>query len=257
MIGQFSAILTQMGISMSEEGIIAWLHRMVNAIVTGKTEFFSSKKDLSIEDFFFAPLLLALDGISDPIAEVNYSSFTERFFSKKAIITPYEHKKDVKMDYPLNDDVITFTPSHHRRASKFVSDEEGIHTAAKEKGLYFHELLELTDFKTKDTSFIQNPGDRLIIDKVLALPVFQGLEEATVYHEYGYYDTDEKVTGFIDCLIVRKDSLTLIDYKLKNLSDPAYDRQLATYERNLNRLFPGLPVKKYLLSILDGSLLEK
>jgi ATP-dependent exoDNAse (exonuclease V) beta subunit len=114
--------------------------------------------------------------------------------------------------------------------------------------------LELTDFKTKDVSIIQEEKERNIIANVLKLPLFANLQGKTIYKEYAFFDEEANTSGFIDCLIVDETAkeITIIDYKTKNINDEEYVNQLGKYEKNISAIFKGYAIKKYLLSILEG-----
>jgi ATP-dependent helicase/nuclease subunit A len=122
-------------------------------------------------------------------------------------------------------------------------------------GLELHSLLELVDFKSKDTSFIVDHHKRDLIDKVLKLPLFAHLEGAKIYKEYAYIDEDSDITGSIDCLIIYPTKAVIIDWKTKTLSDPNYLTQLDTYAKIVKSLF-HLPIEKYLVSIIEGEVLS-
>ena len=117
-------------------------------------------------------------------------------------------------------------------------------------GEKMHRLLELSDFATKDVSWIQDQKDREKIEKVLALPLFENAKDAKVFHEYRFYDDESGHEGSIDLLLVYEDHIDLVDYKSGDIEDEAYPKQLATYEKHLTKVFKQ-PIKKYLLSIRE------
>jgi ATP-dependent exoDNAse (exonuclease V) beta subunit len=117
-------------------------------------------------------------------------------------------------------------------------------------GEKMHRLLELSDFATKDVSWIQDQKDREKIEKVLALPLFENAKDAKVFHEYRFYDDESGHEGSIDLLLVYEDHIDLVDYKSGDIEDEAYPKQLATYEKHLKKVFKQ-PIKKYLLSIRE------
>ncbi len=117
-------------------------------------------------------------------------------------------------------------------------------------GEKMHRLLELSDFATKDVSWIQDQKDREKIEKVMALPLFENAKNAKVFHEYRFYDEESGHEGSIDLLLVYEDHIDLVDYKSGDIEDEAYPKQLATYEKHLKKVFKQ-PIKKYLLSIRE------
>jgi ATP-dependent helicase/nuclease subunit A len=202
---------------------------------------------------YFEILKTALDNKTTPFLETVYPDFPSRPFTN-VIPEPLTKKAFTDLALTEDDTVLSFEKKAHWRASEDSVGTDTDHIAQiKDLGIHYHRLLELTDFHTKDTSFIQNPHDKGIIDKVLALPVFQHLEDAQIYHEYGYFDPVLRSTGFIDCLLVRPKNIVIIDYKLKNIAEDAYTRQLSCYAANVSRLFPGRSISCYLVSLLEAS----
>ena len=160
----------------------------------------------------------------------------------------------------IDDSDIVFFPkcNEKKRASKQILDDEELDAKINllDYGTKLHTYLELTDFHTKDTSFITDKKDREIINKVLSLPLFSDLSDAKVFHEYSYFDEQFQTTGSIDCLIIKPKEILIIDYKTKNISDPEYDSQLKVYRRNIEFLFPDKEVRMILLSILNCEIRE-
>ena len=50
-------------------------------------------------------------------------------------------------------------------------------------------------------------------------------------YEFIYLDNNQKNHGIIDLLIEDKDKYIIIDYKLKNIDDDNYDKQLNGYKK--------------------------
>lgn len=116
----------------------------------------------------------------------------------------------------------------------------------------FHHYLELLDFRTKDVSFIKDPADRKIIGKFIGNPIFADLKNATVRHEFPFYDEETGVRGAIDLLIRHEDHVDIIDYKLSKIEDALYDRQLGIYKEYISKI-TDLPIDAYVVSILTGA----
>ncbi|MDD5885754.1 MAG: UvrD-helicase domain-containing protein [Erysipelotrichaceae bacterium] len=151
--------------------------------------------------------------------------------------------------------MLDFAPRLKERASKkVVFDADEAEKKVLDYGTRLHRYLELMDWKTKDTSFINDPKDRKLIERVLSLPLFQGWEEAEIYPEYGYYDPILNTTGSLDLLVVKKGDYHIIDYKTKHIDDPAYDRQLRIYGENVKRIFKvdERHIHLTLLSLIEG-----
>jgi ATP-dependent helicase/nuclease subunit A len=130
--------------------------------------------------------------------------------------------------------------------------KEQVDSSVLDYGTYLHDLLFLVDFTTKDTSFIQSTSDRLLIDKILSLPLFQQVQ-GTVYKEYAYLNETTQRVGIMDMVIIDGNNATIVDYKTKDISNPSYDKQLERYRNYL--LSQGFTtVKGYLISLIDGQI---
>ena len=212
-----------------------------------------------LKEFFLNILSYHFDGIrrfkylsfntneyKDDIIQFDYNQESKENINKKNI--PFINLK-------VDDSIIDFPLRIKEKASKSLTKDEEL--PAKEVldyGTRLHRLLELVDLKTKDTSFIKNPSDRSVIDKVLKLEIFSNLDDAEIYQEYGYYDEELSTVGFIDLLIVKGGHYYIIDYKARNIFDPEYEKQLHTYQRNVEKIFNitnSSDIHLYLLSIKD------
>lgn len=188
------------------------------------------------------------------------SSFDYLSYLKTSNIT----KPDIK-DVLIDETKIVFNERFKEKASKKIVEQDDDLSLIFERGTYLHRLLEMVDFKSKDTSFLTNPSDRALIDAVLKLPLFDEVNHASkVYKEYGYYDEKRGSNGFIDLFYITKnadkDIYTIVDYKTRHTHDDGYVKQLNIYKENIIRLF-NLDINKvefrlYLLSIEDKKLFE-
>ena len=146
-----------------------------------------------------------------------------------------------------------------KRASKVSEDESD--EAALAYGTYLHECMFLLDFKTLNTDFIASPKDRLMMDSLLKHPYFLKLSasaqqgKVNILKEYAYIDKLTGQKGIIDLLVIEGNQATIVDYKTTHIDDPAYEQQLATYQRYLQAR--GLTVVgKYLISLTQGQIKE-
>ena len=124
------------------------------------------------------------------------------------------------------------------------------------KGQKLHYLLELVDFSTKNVDFIKDIDDRKIIKKVINNPIFNinGLEK--IIHEYSFEDEKENLNGIIDCVLIGKDEIRIIDFKLKNIDDEAYEHQVRIYKKYLSKIIKNKNITMYLLSLIDNTYKE-
>ena len=69
-------------------------------------------------------------------------------------------------------------------------------------------------------------------------------------YEFTYLDDNVYSHGIIDLLIEREDKCIIVDYKLKNIDDENYDKQLNGYRKYISNK-TNKEVECYLYSIID------
>lgn len=122
-------------------------------------------------------------------------------------------------------------------------------------GNQIHYLLEITNFETKDTSFITNPKQRRYVDNVLKQKVFDNVKNNQILHEFSFFDEKNGVHGIIDCLVIRDNQIDIVDFKLKNLDDDKYVLQLHAYRDYIKQISP-LKINMCLISAITGEVKE-
>ena len=133
--------------------------------------------------------------------------------------------------------------------------KKNIHITSKEEqdrldyGKKVHELFELTDFH--NTSNLTGKNREIItnfLDKV-------NIDNADIYKEYEFIYEDNNITyhGIIDLMLEYDNNIKIIDYKLKNINDNAYLKQLNGYKNYIENTF-NKDTSIYLYSILDNTL---
>lgn len=141
-----------------------------------------------------------------------------------------------------------------RRASK-ESESDEINAEALELGNKFHYYLELIDFKNIDTSFIKDKNDKFVIDRFLKNDIFKQTGLVKSLHEYSFYDEMNDINGFIDLLLVYNDHVDIVDFKLSNIDDKEYDKQLNIYKDYVKQI-TSLPIRTFVTSIFKGDVRE-
>lgn len=124
-------------------------------------------------------------------------------------------------------------------------------TSALEFGSQLHHLLEVVDYENKDISFIKNKQLARCVFNVLETSIFRNVKNEDLRHEYEFYDDINEVHGIIDCLIIKNDEIIIVDFKLKNLDDEQYIKQLHVY-RDYIKSISDKPIRLYLVSALTG-----
>ena len=122
-------------------------------------------------------------------------------------------------------------------------------------GTEAHALLEGLDLSKKDTSYIKDYRYRKIANNIINSELFKGVNNEQVRHEFAYYDKENNVNGVIDCLIIKNNEIDIVDFKLKNIAEEDYDKQLRTYKAYISSI-SDKPIKMYLLAALTGEVRE-
>ena len=162
----------------------------------------------------------------------------------KKQLTPLNIKhKTVKVDSPIKE---------KKRASKEVTK---VDESLLRFGTEVHALLEGLDLSKKDTSYIKDSRFRKIANNVINSDLFKGVTNEQVRHEFSFYDKENNVNGVIDCLIIKDNEIDIVDFKLKNIAEEDYDKQLRTYKAYISSI-SDKPIKMYLLAALTGEARE-
>ena len=142
--------------------------------------------------------------------------------------------------------------------------KEKLHLISKEEkdvmnfGTKVHEILELIDFNNYNLDLYDI--DISIKNKINAFINSEFMRDKlnlNMYKEYEFlYSEDNTLShGIIDLLLEDNDKMIIVDYKLKNIDDEAYDKQLNGYRKYIeNRT--GKKTYCYLYSILDERVRE-
>lgn len=120
-------------------------------------------------------------------------------------------------------------------------------------GKKLHEILELTDFNNINYEGLSSK-EREVIDNFIKKI---DINNANVYKEYEFIYTEDNTLyhGIIDLMLEYSDNIKIIDYKLKNISDNEYLKQLNGYKTYIEKTFKK-KTSIYLYSIIDNVLEE-
>ena len=124
-------------------------------------------------------------------------------------------------------------------------------------GLEVHETLEYLDFKNTNFELIENDFIKDKVEKFLSHPLLSNLKSANIYKEYEFiYNSDNKeYHGIIDLMIEYEDKIDIIDYKLNNIKDENYLKQLNGYNEYIS-IISIKEISIYLYSVI-GEKIEK
>lgn len=141
---------------------------------------------------------------------------------------------------------LEYVPVHNKHFSKEVkkllSTDE---LEAMQYGTKVHEMLEFSSFTTNE-----NPHVNKLLSQL-------GRDFVNVYKEYEFmYEKDNEVyVGVIDLMLEYNDYIAIVDYKLKNIEDANYLKQLNGYKAYIENI-TDKKVNIYLYSILSDELRE-
>lgn len=121
-----------------------------------------------------------------------------------------------------------------------------------EYGTKIHEVFEYIDMKNYDESIIEDDFIRSKVSKFMNNELLKNIKDADVYHEYEFeYEMDNtNYHGIIDLMLEYDDRINIIDFKLKNIMNSDYIKQLNGYKEYINRI-SGKKINLYLYSIMD------
>ena len=151
-------------------------------------------------------------------------------------------KVDTKIEKITND--IEYKKINESRFSKVTNKLISIDEYNNMKeGVKLHYIFETEDFKTSDNPFI------LKFIKNINLDYINSYKE----YEFIYEDDNEIKHGFIDLMLEYEKYIDIIDYKMKNITDENYLKQLNGYKNYIESI-SNKDVNIYLYSILDNKL---
>lgn len=206
-----------------------------------------------------------------------YNSFLSIVKSIYSVLLPFEIKKDVPITraYQISESNTSLDELKEENDLLRVEEntyeneeleethysKESLHLITKEEqqvmdfGTKVHEVLEQMDFTNPDEFLEYLPAN--IQDKIkffLETPLIKENLSSKMYKEYEFtYQEGNTIShGIIDLLIEREDKMIIVDYKLKNIEDTAYDKQLNGYRKVIKEK-TNKETECYLYSIIDST----
>ncbi len=218
----------------------------------------------------------SIGDIIDNSIRGKYNSFASIMYSLESITKDYYKNIDIN-DINLSKDYNMISNNNYKEHLKLINDKievnttcipssikenktfskKDIHIVTKEEedkllyGRLIHELFECTDFNNLDNL---SDNNKKIIERFLEKV---DISHANIYKEYEFiYDEDNTTYhGIIDLMLEYQDNIKIIDYKLKNINDEAYIKQLTGYKNYIEKLF-NKKTSIYLYSITLNTLEE-
>lgn len=218
----------------------------------------------------------SIGDIIDNSIRGKYNSFASIMYSLESITKDYYKNIDIN-DINLSKDYNMISNNNYKEHLKLINDKievnttcipssikenktfskKDIHIVTKEEedkllyGRLIHELFECTDFNNLNNL---SDNNKKIIERFLEKV---DISHANIYKEYEFiYDEDNTTYhGIIDLMLEYQDNIKIIDYKLKNINDDAYIKQLNGYKDYIEKLF-NKKTSIYLYSITLNTLEE-
>ena len=159
-------------------------------------------------------------------------------------------EKELKVE-EISIDTTKVEEKHYSKEKLHIIEKE--EKEVMEFGTNVHKILEEIDFNNYDLNDY-DINDR-VKDKVKAFINSNFMKDKlnlNMYKEYEFvYQEDNKLShGIIDLLLEDKDKMIIVDYKLKNILDEEYDKQLNGYRKYIEEK-TNKKTYCYLYSILN------
>jgi len=122
-------------------------------------------------------------------------------------------------------------------------------------GRYIHSIFENIDFKNPNYSSLTE-YEKEKVKKFIDSGIFDNVKN--IYKEYEFIYNKDNITyhGIIDLLLEFDNEFKIIDYKLKNIDDDEYLKQLNGYKEYIKSI-SNKEVNIYLYSITQNNLVKK
>jgi len=144
-------------------------------------------------------------------------------------------KKKIELEYDIVEN------KHFSKKINSIIDKDMID--AMEYGTKIHEEFEYSSFSNSSNKYI---------NKLLNLVDNNFIN---IYKEYEFIVKDKEgmSSGIIDLMLEYENSISIIDYKLKNIDDEEYIKQLKGYKKYIERI-TDKKINTYLYSVIDEEL---
>ena len=162
-------------------------------------------------------------------------------------IKSYNYKEKIgKSSIKINNKKLNISYEEENNLKLSKSNKKLITKEEYEKmnyGTKLHEIFEMEDFNNTDNKYVLRFLKHIDNNYI------------KIYKEYEfiYEEDNNKYHGFIDLMLEYDNHIDIIDYKMKNIEDDAYIKQLNGYKKYINKI-SGKSVNIYLYSIIDDKL---
>ncbi|MDD5888408.1 MAG: UvrD-helicase domain-containing protein [bacterium] len=205
-----------------------------------------------------------------------YNSFLSIIKSIYSVLLPFEEKTDIKVtrayqstENSSSEEALKIVDNlqvleQEKKEDTYIEEshysKDNLHLITPQEqelmdfGTKVHEVLEQIDFCAPELDNRNLPDWVMTrINNFLKTDIIKNNLMCKMYKEYEftYLDNNTYSHGIIDLLIERDDKMIIIDYKLKEINDPNYDKQLNGYRKVIKEKTKK-DVDCYLYSIIDN-----
>ena len=208
-----------------------------------RATYLTEMKYRSFYDFLSSMALNLKDYMR--VIDVNALGLSKDYeYGLRKVSPTIKSDKVMEIHQILTDKSVVNTTHASKTVSNLIRYEEDRTMAY---GTKIHEMLEDTDFRVKNT---HNKYVKQILDTF-------DFDNASIYQEFEFIFIHDGVEyhGIIDLMLEYDDEIKIIDYKLKNIDDQAYVKQLNVYYEYI-RSVSEKKITLYLYSIMDNKLQE-
>lgn len=153
---------------------------------------------------------------------------------------------------PIQIETNIIEEKHFSKENHKLKDK--IELANIEFGKRIHNILQNIDFSNPNYSELSE-YERNLVNKFINNDILKKAINIYKEYEFLYKVDDNEYHGIIDLLLEFEDEFKIVDYKLKNVKDDAYIKQLKGYKEYIEKITKK-KVSIYLYSVID-SILEK
>lgn len=265
------------------------VHKENDYLSTVNFTDFLSLKDMPVQSHAQSELSLGEDRTVKTVKlTAGKQSLIDLIYKNLTFTYPYE--TDVGL--PLKSSVTTVNARHREEQAPVLGDaRKKPHFESEEdvlaKGTAYHKFLEVCDLSNKNANnqliSLLNDGklekedvkmlDPNLLDKILALPIWDKLDGYKLYREQPFLtnftarelygeDSDAPILiqGIIDLIAVCGDKAILVDYKTSAHTAEQlkkdYSMQLNLYKKAIEKCLNLVVENTYILSLITGELVE-
>lgn len=177
-----------------------------------------------------------------------------KFYKSNKNLTDLNTDKIINKQLNIKNDIVNES-SFSKKQLELINEDI---IDVMNKGNLLHGYLQKIDFHNPNlNNYSISINDKKIIERFLSSDILKNVSLGKIYKEYEfmYEDNNELKHGFIDLMIVYDGFIDIIDYKLSNIDDEGYIKQLNGYKNYIENI-TNKKVNLYLYSLFTGNTLK-